>query len=223
MTTNNLVITEMVASQYQKEVTFNDLCWLLDAVLGNGVLSRSTLVTPVAPVEGDVYIVPAAGVTGDWVGSEGKLAQFVNGSWRYYTPAEGWHVYLRDENEFVIYDGVVWGLRDSVSIGPDTDVFKQVVNINRNGIPVGWIDNSGSDVRLKAAAGSAAKLLNNSSKGFNAQSGGNHTIDVLSAAVPAGDLGNGSLSFALDETGNNLEVYVKYAAGTVKKGTVVLI
>jgi hypothetical protein len=45
-------------------------------------------------------------------------------------------------------------------------------------------------------------------------------INVASSAPVDGDLGNGSLIYYLDEGGNNLMVKLKYAAGTVKTGTV---
>ncbi len=222
MTTKNLAFTEMVSSQFQKELTFNDALWLLDAVLGSGITNRTTSTPPVSPAEGDCYIVGAT-ATGDWTGQENSIAQFVNATWRFYAPKEGWHVYLTDENQFVIYDGTKWTIQESIAYGTETDTFKQVLNIVRNNAAVGWIDQSGTDIRVKSASGNDAKLINNGNKGFSAQDGGNQVIDVTSAAVPAGDLSNGQISFSLDETGNFLNVYVKYSGGTTKTGTLALV
>ncbi|OFY87835.1 MAG: hypothetical protein A3F72_02900 [Bacteroidetes bacterium RIFCSPLOWO2_12_FULL_35_15] len=55
----------------------------LDPVISNSITA------PPAFVEGERYLLPAAGLSGAWVGSENKIAQSVSAAWVYTTPVAG--------------------------------------------------------------------------------------------------------------------------------------
>jgi hypothetical protein len=168
--TQRLKLTELVDSQAQKEVTVNETLWKIDAILGNGCKSRTTTAQPASPVEGDVYIVPTSATGTDWTGQDGKLAQFVNGAWIFYTCREGWQTWVLDEDDRVIHNGTKWTRQEVVSFGPDTDTFEQCIQIVRNGVVIGVIDNSSSHIRVKGLGSASARLINGSSNGIEVDS-----------------------------------------------------
>ncbi|ELY91483.1 hypothetical protein C484_10661 [Natrialba taiwanensis DSM 12281] len=53
----------------------------------------------------------------------------------------------------------------NMDVGPQDDTFDNPLRILRNGSPVGWFDNSGSDLRVKSASGSSVRLINNNNNG----------------------------------------------------------
>lgn len=106
MTTPNLNMPEIAASQSQKHVTHNEALALLDALVQLCVLSRVSD-TPATPQDGARYIVPA-GATGDFAGHEGKLAHFTGGAWAFYTPGAGWRAWVEDEGQEVVYSTGLW-------------------------------------------------------------------------------------------------------------------
>ncbi|ELY91484.1 hypothetical protein [Natrialba taiwanensis] len=53
-----------------------------------------------------------------------------------------------------------------IDVGSYDDSFESALRVLRNGSAVGWLDNSGSNVRLKAAASSSAELINNNNNGL---------------------------------------------------------
>ena len=147
MTTPNLALPELVASQAQKEVTHNEALAIIDALLGGRVVNRTTTADPANPTAGDVYIV-AATATGLFTGHENHLAHYYGGYWRFYTPKEGWTVRVKDEDIFVTFTGSVWD--DTLTLGPKTDSFSQCLKIRRNNVTVGAIDNNANGIRVKA-------------------------------------------------------------------------
>jgi len=81
----------------------NQMLYLLDAGFPNCVaLSASTATPPGGPSNGDTYIIPASGTTGEWVGHEGELVIWLNG-WIYLTPKAFWTVRVEDDG-----DGTQW-------------------------------------------------------------------------------------------------------------------
>lgn len=220
MSTTNLRITEMTAGQYQKEVTFNDLCWLLDAVLGNGVKSQSST-PPASPSEGDVYVVGAS-PTGSWAGEADSLAQFVNSSWRFYAPRNGWRVYNQARADYLVFNGS-WSVQESVLFGPDSNSFKQVIRVQRDSVEIGAVDNSSSNFRFKALGSSSLCLFNTNNEGMTVLPS-NHTVhDTPTSAVSDTDLNNGSMSFYLDEATNKVMIRVKTSSGAYKTAEVPMV
>ncbi len=78
------------------------------ALLQLSVISASTTATPGSPVNGDRYVIPDSGVTGDWVGNEGNVVARVESAWEYHTPKEGWFAWVEDETRHLMYDSANW-------------------------------------------------------------------------------------------------------------------
>lgn len=76
----------------------------LTALVQPVVLSRVTELPGISAAgEGDVYVVPD-----DAVSNANDIAVFDDGAWVYYTPLEGWSVYVVDEEKFLKFDGTSW-------------------------------------------------------------------------------------------------------------------
>lgn len=79
------------------------------------VLSATTTATPGAPSSGARYIVPAAGVSGAWVGHETEIAVY-SGGWSYVAPEAGWTASADDTGRWYRWSGSAW-----VDIGTAVD------------------------------------------------------------------------------------------------------
>ena len=87
-------------------------------VLQLSVISWTVTATPVSPTNGDVYIVPASGVSGAWVGQEKDVASYIEGAWEYFTPNEGWMAWVEDEDRHVMFDDAsLWNGLQPYDIG----------------------------------------------------------------------------------------------------------
>lgn len=92
MATTRHGIELMVASQAQKEVTFNEAIVLLAVLTQTIVREVARNDPPGAPTDWDMYVVGAA-PTGAWAGHADDLALYDGTGWEFYTPAEGWRVW----------------------------------------------------------------------------------------------------------------------------------
>lgn len=79
----------------------------LGAIVGLSVISRVVATPPVAPVDGDRYIIPAA-ATGVWTGLTGQVAVQNAGAWAYYPPKTGWLCYIENEAVLSAYKPAGW-------------------------------------------------------------------------------------------------------------------
>jgi len=86
---------------------YNEAMWKIDALVFSGVIDRDLTTPPESPSEGDVYI-PATNSTGAWNGHDDDIAHYYNGSWHFYTPVEGWRIWLNDEDTLAVWDGSAW-------------------------------------------------------------------------------------------------------------------
>lgn len=149
--TPNLILPVLSASQSQKHVTVNEALRVLDAVQSMPtilVLDKDLTAPPGSPSDGDIYI-PAVTATGDWVGQEGKIAYYDSTGWVFYTAAEGWLIYLVDENLHQQFDGAAWiGFPNSIQ------------NIVLLGV------NTTADATNKLAVASTAVLFTNIGNGI---------------------------------------------------------
>jgi hypothetical protein len=94
MTTPNLELDELVASQSQPHVPINSSLRRLDAAVQLTVLAHTNH-PPVSPTDGDRYIV-GTNPDGDWVGHDDEVAAYVGVAWEYLTPQTGWMAYVQD-------------------------------------------------------------------------------------------------------------------------------
>ena len=93
MTTPNLSLPELIASQAQPHVPVNSALRLLDVVAQPGApVIAIQNAPPGSPADGDCYIVGSS-PTGAWVGHAADIAAYIGTSWQFLLPAPGWTVY----------------------------------------------------------------------------------------------------------------------------------
>lgn len=107
--TPNLNLPYIMPAQAQKHVTHNEAIRALDVVVQLAVLDRDLAAPPVAPADGQRYIV-AASPTGPWAGRTGQIAAWQDGAWSFFQPNEGWLAWVSDEDEVYVFDGSGWVL-----------------------------------------------------------------------------------------------------------------
>ncbi len=109
MTTPNLELTLLAASQAQKHVTVNEALARLDAAIQLTVIDRTTTAPPAAPADGDRYLIPDT-ATGAWQGRADALASWdaaVQG-WLILDPRPGWRVWVVAEDLLLIHGPGGW-------------------------------------------------------------------------------------------------------------------
>ncbi|ARB06122.1 ribonuclease III [Dinoroseobacter phage vB_DshS-R5C] len=107
MTTPNFSIPEIQSNQAQKHVTANEAFTVIDAAMDRTVVSAAVSTPPGSPSEGDKYIV-ASGATGDWSGNVGSVACYIDATWIFFTPKEGWEYYDLNTSTMLRYTGSAW-------------------------------------------------------------------------------------------------------------------
>ena len=105
--TLNFSMPLLDAAQAQKHVTVNEALLRADILAARHAVSRSLSAPPATPVDGTVYIVGAA-ATGDWTGSDGEFALFLNGGWEFSEPWEGADFWVEDENTSILRRDGEW-------------------------------------------------------------------------------------------------------------------
>lgn len=71
------------------------------------VLDKDLTDPPGGESTGDRYIV-AAVAGGAWTGHEDDIAEYNGSGWDFFTPVEGWAVWVDDENILYVFDGANW-------------------------------------------------------------------------------------------------------------------
>lgn len=155
----NLTMPLLEAAQAQKHVTHNAALQLLDAVVMLSVLDRDLATPPVTPSGGDRYLI-AASASGFWVGQEGKIAVWQDGAWAFYTPREGWLIWIADEDIFLIFNGASW-------TGSATQN-AQLLGINTTADSTNKLAVASSAVLFNHAGASVQVKLNKNTTGDNA-------------------------------------------------------
>ena len=105
--TQHLNLPFIASGQAQKHVTVNAAFDMLDALVQLSVASASLSDPPVAPDEGDRYVIPDT-PTAEWLDQAGRIAHWRAGAWAFYTPRPGWRAYVEDTEATLIYNGVAW-------------------------------------------------------------------------------------------------------------------
>ncbi len=145
--TTLLALPFIAASQAQKHVTHNEALAMIDTLVQLSVLSETTVSPPVAPAEGDRYLVPA-GASGSFSGAIGNIAVFQNGIWVFYQPKTGWVTFVADRQELRFFDGTAWQPLSS-----------SITRLTKLGI------NADADIVNRLSVSSQASLLNHNGAG----------------------------------------------------------
>lgn len=96
MTTPILLLDEWEESQAQPQLTVNKALRWLECMAQLSVISASTSAPPGSPADGDRYIIPSGGGSGDWAGHEGEVALFISTAWDYRQAPFGSIAYVQD-------------------------------------------------------------------------------------------------------------------------------
>ena len=140
-TSPNLDLPLVQPAQAQKHVTVNEALLRLDALTQACVESRSLLVQPAGPENGQAWILPDGASGDDWSGfPAGSLALFRDNAWQALSPQEGWSVHVRDEGVRVFHDALeqAWRsapLRMPLALGlHDAGLDAQVISETLSGL-----------------------------------------------------------------------------------------
>lgn len=85
----------------------NENFFRLDAFAQFSIKDRDLTAPPGSPTEGDRYLVKATG-TSAWAGHDGAVAIYHNSAWVFFTPQEGWQMWVDDEDRMLYYTGSAW-------------------------------------------------------------------------------------------------------------------
>lgn len=147
----------LLANGAQGEGHYADLMkqWRgLDALVMPHVKDKDLATPPGSPADGDCYIVGAA-ATGAWSTHSGKIARWssVASAWEFYTPKEGWRLWVEDEDADYVYNGSAWafvrGAGTTANRPAGTKLTGAVYFDTTLGKPVwwsgsGWVDATGT-------------------------------------------------------------------------------
>ncbi|MEP3334412.1 DUF2793 domain-containing protein [Sedimentitalea sp.] len=159
-----LALPFLMPSQAQKHVTHNEALRRLDIVVQLSVMEFDATTPPAAPDEGEVHALGANPVAA-WAGQAHALAAWLDGTWHFVAPQEGWRAWGRAEAQLRIWDGGVWVLPQAetenlagLGIGTSSDAANRLAVASDAAL----LTHAGSDHRLKinkADAGDTASVL----------------------------------------------------------------
>ncbi|NJM33981.1 MAG: DUF2793 domain-containing protein [Rhodomicrobium sp.] len=198
---SNLNLPFIEAAQAQKHVTHNAALLALDAVVMLSVLDSDLATPPGTPADGDRYLI-ASSATGDWSGNDGKIAAWQDGAWSFYTPHEGWLIWIADEDIVLVFNGASW-------IGAATQN-AAYLGINTTADATNKLAVSSSAVLFNHAGDSVHVKLNKSagtdSAGFLFQTG-------YSGRAEIGCLGNDDFVFKTSPDGASFNIGLTLVSG----------
>lgn len=179
----SLGLPYLAASQAQKHLTHNEALSMLDGLIHLAVVSRALATPPASPADGDRYLV-AGSPSGDWAGHAGEVALRMEGAWRFFTPREGWRLWLADEDALIVYDGAAWN---------EIGVPSELQNLALLGV------NATADVANKFAVASAATLFNHVGGGHQVKLNKNAPGDTASFLFQTGFSGRAEFGATGDD------------------------
>jgi hypothetical protein len=179
-----LTLPYLAASQAQKHVTHNEALSMIDGLMHLAVVSRAITVPPPSPVDGDRYLVPAD-ATGVWATQVGRVVLRVDGQWRYFTPREGWTLWVSDEDALLTYTGSAW-----VAGG----VPSSLQNLSMLGV------NATADATNKLSVSSSAVLFNHVGTDVQMKFNKNAVADSASILFQTGFSGRAEIGTTGDDS-----------------------
>jgi hypothetical protein len=106
-TTPRFALPFILPGQAQKELFHNEALARIDLALHPAVEGPPAAEPPLAPAEGQCWIVAIA-ASGDWSGRDGMLAMWSEGGWRFLAPAPGTSAWNKAANVPLLWDGLQW-------------------------------------------------------------------------------------------------------------------
>lgn len=97
----------ILPGQAQKELFHNEALALVDAAMHPAVEEAPIGAPPVAPAEGQCWIV-ASDPSSVWGGRAGQLAIWTSGGWRYVIPQPGMAVWEKSAANWMHWTGTAW-------------------------------------------------------------------------------------------------------------------
>lgn len=182
-TTPRAALPLLAAAQAQKHVTHNDALLQLDALLSARFLSRSISTPPVAPNDGDTYLVKATAI-GTWTGQNGQIAFANGGAWNFTAPFAGLTAFVIDESKLIVFNGSAW---------VDYASTLALQNVPLIGV------NATADPTNKFAVSSSALLFNNIGNGVQAKFNKNAATDTASVLYQTGFSGRAEIGLTGDD------------------------
>jgi hypothetical protein len=107
MPTIQLGLDILAANQVEAELNINNIVERLDAFSQLSVKDKDLNTPPGSPGEGDRYHIGGS-PSGAWSGQGGDIAISFGGVWYFFTPKEGWIMYVDNENLIYAYNGSSW-------------------------------------------------------------------------------------------------------------------
>jgi hypothetical protein len=202
----NLALPYLAAAQAQKHVTVNEALSRLDALVHLSVHSRVVATPPATPSEGERYLLPAS-PTGVWAGQAGKIAMWLEGTWIFQTPREGFSLWVADEDVLLSFNGTTW----NASGVPSTLQNMQMVGINAT-----------ADATNKLAVSAAATLFDHAGNGHQIKLNKAAATDSasllwqtnFSGRAEIGTVGDDALVFKVSSTGSSFVTMLVADAAT---------
>jgi len=175
--TARLALPYIAPQQAQKQLTYNAAMALLDQLVQPAVKSRTIASPPGSPAPGDTYIVAPSAV-GAWAGKDGRFAAWLDGTWSFLTPSNGWLAYVLDTGELALFATGAWtsfvtnggAALAKLGINATADLSSRLV-VSANG---SLFTHDGTSHRLslnKASASDTASLLFNDNFSSRAELG----------------------------------------------------
>ncbi|MDZ7709419.1 MAG: DUF2793 domain-containing protein [Roseovarius sp.] len=213
----------ILPSQAQKHVTHNEALTRLDIIAQLAVEGIDASTPPALPEAGQVWALGPA-PTGDWAGQADMLAGFVNESWLFVAPGEGWLAFDKSDGRLFRRAGSGWeplapptlDNLDGVGINASHD------STNRLALsaPATLFNHEGAGHQLKinkATAGDTASLLFQTGFGGRAEMGTSGSDDFAVKVSADGAVWVTALSFEA-ATGHATGTAVQQSAADATPG-----
>lgn len=146
-----LALPFLLPSQAQKHVTHNEALRRLDLVVQLRVSGFDATTPPEAPDEGEMHALGADPVAA-WAGQAHALAAWLDGTWHFLAPQEGWRAWGKSEQQLRIWTGSAWVLPPALLENlPGLGIGTTPDDTNRLAVAADatLLSHAGSDHRLK--------------------------------------------------------------------------
>lgn len=105
--TPNLQLPLIDQNQSQKHVTHNSALQIIDALVDAVAADMDLTTPPGSPVDGQRWII-ASGSTGAWLGKDLQIAAWQSGTWNFYSPSNGFLVWVNSKSAHYVWNGSAW-------------------------------------------------------------------------------------------------------------------